>query len=277
MAAAACAAAAAVQRAQILMQAKTENDKTSTGGPLNGESPSKSPSNLKDLEDTSHSKTEEIGVSDGSGDGALVEGSKEAKDLPDEVQAAVEEVTAAAGDSGCKDFNASSDYSNTEPVGNAPSSVNMQTSVEGCEGSASAAAGTFSSEGHHVLEGSKGRITSLNSATSSPSSREPISTDEQSSALVESSSKESLVLHNHSHQQQLNLRNVCNAAPFLKEIIQGKTYYFLKIFEKLFKINLFVWMFWFVTSYWKFLLVYGSQLLIISLFIFLSIKKFKIK
>ena len=246
MAAAACAAAAAVQRAQILMQAKTENDKTSTGGqgPLNGESPSKSPSNLKDLEDTSHSKTEEIGVSDGSGDGALVEGSKEAKDLPDEVQAAVEEVAASVGDSGCKDFNASSDCSNSEPVGNAPSSVNMQTSVEGCrEGSASAAAaGTFTSEGHHVLEGSKGRITSLNSATSSPSSREPISTDEQSSALVESSSKESLV-HNHSsHQQQLNLRNVCNAAPFLKEIIQGKTeFFFLEdFFQNFFKINLFV-------------------------------------
>ena len=98
MAAAACAAAAAVQRAQILMQTKTEDT-------TNGELSSKTPSKIEDLEATSKEEG-------GSGDGAS------SKDLLG------------------KDSEGLRIQSDSEPVANASSSVTLVSTVGEVEASA---------------------------------------------------------------------------------------------------------------------------------------------
>ena len=97
MAAAACAAAAAVQRAQILMQTKTED--------TNGELSSKAPSKIEDLEATSKEEG-------GSGDGAS------SKDLLG------------------KDSEGLRTQSDSEPVANASSSVTLVSTAGEVEASA---------------------------------------------------------------------------------------------------------------------------------------------
>ena len=97
MAAAACAAAAAVQRAQILMQTKTED--------TNGELSSKTPSKIEDLEATSKEEG-------GSGDGAS------SKDLLG------------------KDSEGLRIQSDSEPVANASSSVTLVSTAGEVEASA---------------------------------------------------------------------------------------------------------------------------------------------
>ena len=97
MAAAACAAAAAVQRAQILMQTKTED--------TNGELSSKTPSKIEDLEATSKEEG-------GSGDGAS------SKDLLG------------------KDSEGLRTQSDSEPVANASSSVTLVSTAGEVEASA---------------------------------------------------------------------------------------------------------------------------------------------
>ena len=174
MAAAACAAAAAVQRAQILMQAKTAEATT-----LNGELTRKSPSKTEAEENHEGSKDE-----DGSGAPPAAACSSEACSTKDSSTAAAD-----------KDLNNASDSERPE---GAPSSV----------------------EDRGPAEQPVAGLPTSNSAISSP--REPtISADEQSS-LVESSSKESVLVQRPLSNVGISSNTSVSAAPLLKEIIQGK-------------------------------------------------------
>ena len=179
MAAAACAAAAAVQRAQILMQAKTAEATT-----LNGELTRKSPSKIE-AEENHEGSTPASKDEDGSGAPPAAACSSEACSTKD---------SSAAAD---KDLNNASDSERPE---GAPSSV------EDPRGPA---------------EQPVAGLPTSNSAISSP--REPtISADEQSS-LVESSSKESVLVQRPLSNVGISSNSTSvSAAPLLKEIIQGK-------------------------------------------------------
>ena len=199
MAAAACAAAAAVQRAQILIQAKTTAEATSTT--LNGELTRKSPSKTEAEENHEGSKDE-----DGSGASTTAAGTKDS-------------CTPTPNTAADKDLNNASD---SERLEGAPSSV---------EGDQNCGPPNDTTEEQPVVVDPLAPTTTTaatsNSAISSPSREPTISADEQSS-LVESSSRESNVLV---RQQQTSLNsnvginnnnNSTTTAPLLKEIIQGK-------------------------------------------------------
>ena len=200
MAAAACAAAAAVQRAQILIQAKTTAEATSTT--LNGELTRKSPSKTEAEENHEGSKDE-----DGSGASTTAAGTKDS-------------CTPTPNTAADKDLNNASD---SERLEGAPSSV---------EGDQNCGPPNDTTEEQPVVVDPLAPTTTItatsNSAISSPSREPTISADEQSS-LVESSSRESNVLV---RQQQTSLNsnvvginnnnNSTTTAPLLKEIIQGK-------------------------------------------------------